>query len=125
MSSEPSPTNSTAPASGRRTILGIIVHLTGVFFGLFGAGIVYLVSNSSFTNENARNAVNWQLLVTGVVIVAAVVAFGLGTVSDWAAIIAAFGAVAVLILNLLFCGIATLKAAGGEAWTYPGAPKIL
>ena len=125
MSSEPSTADPTNSTSGRRTVLGISVHLVGIFFGFFGAGIVYLVSNNAFTSENARNAVNWHILVTAVVIVAAVVAFGLGTISDWAVIIAAFGAIAVLLLNLLFCIIATFKAAGGEAWKYPGAPGIL
>lgn len=50
-----------------RSLLGIFVHFFAIipFWGLIAAGLCYRFPSHDFTQINARNAFNWQLLVTG------------------------------------------------------------
>lgn len=115
----------TGSSSGQRTILGVLVHLIGLVFGILGVGLVYLVADADFTESNARNALNWWVFVFGAGIAIVVMAFVLGAVVDMFVILAALLAVVLGFLGLGFSIWATVKAAGGEAWKYPLAPSIL
>lgn len=124
-----------------RPLGGIFVHLLGLGTLFVLPAVVYLVANRDFTRQNARHALNWQLLYTG----AFVVLFGtLGvglvvdtwapdeTVFQWigAAFVLAFAAglfasTFAMLLNLAFVLIATGNAIFGTAWSYPLAPDFV
>jgi len=107
------------------TILGVAVHVLGLFFGIFGAGIVYLLSEAGFTKANATNAMNWQIFVLVSSIVFGLMAFGLEPVSGLFVIVGAFGILIVGLLDIVFCILATFKALGGAKWKYPITPEFL
>jgi len=109
-----------------RTTMGTLVHLIVLVFGVVGAGIVVLLSKNESTKVNARNALNWQLAVIGAIIVAIVMAFGLGElVTDLFVFPAALLIIIVGLLNFVFCLLATYKAIRGDAWEYPFAPNFV
>ncbi|WP_166035690.1 DUF4870 domain-containing protein [Halorussus pelagicus] len=101
------------------------VHILGLFFGIFGTGIVYLLSDARFTKANATNAVNWQIFVLVSSIVFGLMAFGLESVSGLFVIVGAFGILIVGLLDLVFCVLAAFKALGGAEWKYPITPTFL
>ncbi|NEU57312.1 DUF4870 domain-containing protein [Halorussus sp. MSC15.2] len=109
----------------KRTIFGTIVHLLGLFFGILGVGVVYLLSDAAFTKANARNALNWQIFVLLVGAVLGVIAFGLKPVSDLFVILAALGTLLLVLLNTVFCLVAAVKALRGQEWRYPFTPNII
>lgn len=120
-----SATDGSPPDANRTTIAGILVHVLGMFFGFVGAGLVYLVSTAPFTRANAQNAVNWHVFAFGMGLVAVVLAFGLGAISDVFVIIGAAIGVTVAFLNIIFCLWATVKAIRGDEWEYPLAPTVI
>lgn len=136
-------TNTTQTATApnlleERTLLGIFVHLIGLLTGILGAAIVYYATDHPFTRKNARNALNWQLLLTAVSGVAAVlgVAWIVGTdalglpdgiaIGLFLPVFLAFTNASLLgLLNLAFVLIATVKAIFGAEWRYPLAPEFV
>lgn len=116
--------NSSDTRNSQRTISGVLVHILGLFLGLFGAVPVYLLSNAAFTEANAKNALNWQVFVLATSIVFGAMAFGLKPVSDVFVILAAFGILLLGILDIVFCFWATVEAIGGTEWTYPITPEF-
>ena len=107
----------------RKTTLGTLVHLLGLFTGFIGAGLVYLVTENKFTKENARNALNWQIFFTIIFIVFMMIT-GLDTF--YSVLIGGLGmAIFFFILNPIFCVWATVKANNGAAWKYPIVPELV
>ncbi len=143
MSSQP-PISNTGPALlEERSITGVVVHLLALFTGILGAGLVYLISNRTYTKANARNALNWHLSVL-LLTVGAVVTFALGadqmTVGGETmelsllpapldTVFALLGMPLLLItmlawlLTVIFAIIATIKAIFGTPWKYPFSPE--
>ncbi|MFP9060269.1 DUF4870 domain-containing protein [Natrialbaceae archaeon A-chndr2] len=98
------------------TTFAAITHILALLTWVIGPLIVYLVTEDQFVKENARNALNWQIMFTIYMTVSAVL------------LLVLIGFVLILILPLLdlvFCIIAAIKASEGEAWTYPATPDIL
>lgn len=113
------PANSTSKQS---TLLGSIVHLLALFSWVIGPAIVYIVSNSEFTRDNARNALNWQILFTTI----PVLLFALSLIlNDIFVIVGALFVVFGGFLTIAFCLVATFKAIRGNTWEYPFAPAII
>lgn len=124
-----------------RTLSGIFVHLLGVGTGFVLPALVYLVAEHDFTRENARNAFNWQVIVTGVfatvfgflgggIAIDSLVSDGSPLQPVATAFVLAFAAVSfgltvVVLVNLAFGLTATAKAIRGTAWTYPLAPDVV
>lgn len=124
-----------------RTLSGIFVHLLGVGTGFVLPALVYLVAEHEFTRENARNAFNWQVVVTGVfAALFGVLAAGfaidsavpegsafqsLATAFLLVAAVGLFGSTLVFLVNLAFGLTAMAKAIFGSAWTYPLAPDVV
>jgi len=97
-------------ASDADTTLAVVTHLLGLFTWVVGPLVVLLVADDEFVDENARNAVNWQLflgLYSLVGIVLSVVLVGV------------FVLMIVGLLDVVFCVVAAVKAADDEAWSYP------
>jgi uncharacterized Tic20 family protein len=99
--------------------LETVVHIVGLLSGILGVVVVYVFSEDGFEKANARNAINWQILVTVLGAVSVVVFSVIGWMP--AVGLAAFVGVA----NLGFCVWASVKSTEGIAWEYPLAPRIL
>ena len=115
-----SPTVTTDPgyssAAGKDTTFAAITHILALFTWVLGPLIVLLVTDDPFVHENARNALNWQIMLTIYMFVAAILVF----------VMIGIPLVFVIpLLNMVFCIIAALKANEGEAWRYPATPDIV
>ena len=92
------------------TTLAAITHVLALFTWVLGPLVVLFVSEDEFVTENARNALNWQLSLTLYSLVSLVLVFLL------------VGIPVLLVLGVLdtvFIVVAAVKAAEGEAWSYP------
>jgi len=129
----------------KRSIGGIAVHLVALFTGVFGAGLVYLVSDHPFTRANARNALNWHFSVL-LLSFGAFLTFLLGAdtmtvggeMVSWsplpgplANIVGVLGTILLFaagfawLLTSLFTLVATIKAIFGTPWEYPLAREFI
>lgn len=106
-------------------IPGTVLHPFSGLFGLPAAAAAYLLARTEYTATNARNALNWHAFVIAGVVLAAGIAFGLGSFVDPFVIVGAFFGVAIGVLHFVFTLVATAKAARGTAWAYPFAPDLL
>lgn len=100
---------------GDRTFAAI-THILGFLTWVIGPLLVLVATDDEFVKENARNALNWQLMVAVYMLVSFVLLFVL------------VGLVFVFIVplvNVAFCVIAAIKATEGEAWRYPLTPNIV
>jgi len=93
-----------------QTGIAALTHILGLLTWVIGPLIVLLVTEDAFVKDNARNALNWQITFTIYFIVSLILLIVL---------IGIFTLFAVIILDLVFCIIAAVKAADGEAWRYP------
>lgn len=112
-------------SSKEKSVTGILVHLIGLFSGFVGAGIVYLLSNDDFSKSNAKNALNWQIFLFTLISVFVVLAFGLESVLSLGTILSIVAILLLLLLDVVFCLWAAIKAAGGTEWAYPITPEII
>lgn len=92
---------------------------------------MYAASNHEFTRENARNAINWHIIVQVLWAVSFVFSLTMSLPSPFDT---AFGLIGLPVLlaiavlgsaTLVFAIVATWKAASGSAWSYPGAINII
>ena len=96
----------------------ILTHLGGIFFGFIPALIVYLVKKDSpgWVLDNAREALNWQITVLIAGVVCFILAFLLiGIFLFWI----------LMLANLIFSIIATIKASSNTAYRYPFCLRLL
>jgi uncharacterized protein len=124
--------------------LSALVGLAGVPFGhVVGPLVVYLVKGheSEFVAEHARASLNYQLTITIVGIIAAIVgvaaAFGFILPMHWASESTAgfsfavlwftfiFGALGIVLATLIFIILGTVAASEGRPYTYPFAIRFL
>lgn len=122
MSSQPSTVPPTESVSGSNTTLGSAVHLIGLLTWVIGPGIVYAVSDDSFVRENARNALNWHIIIFAIPSISLALAF---IAADVFVIVGAVVAILGGVCTFPFSVIAAIKARRGKAWTYPFAPSII
>jgi uncharacterized Tic20 family protein len=106
-----------------RSVGGIVVHLLGLVFGVFGSAAVYLLASTEFSKSNARNSLNWQVLFLLALAVLLAAVFLVG--SDIVTVVAGFGILALYAVDALFCLYAGYKATRGATWQYPFSPSFL
>ncbi|QSX00865.1 zinc ribbon domain-containing protein [Haloterrigena alkaliphila] len=98
------------------TTLAAITHVLAIFTWAVGPLIVLVATDDPFVEENARNALNWQI------------AFTIYTLVSFLLVFVVVGIAPLLVLplvDLAFCVVAAVKAADGEAWSYPMTPDIV
>lgn len=100
---------------------GVLAHVLGILIGFIGPLIIYFIAKDSYSKENAKKALNWQLSViiyiTVVTFLAVIFAI---TLNMFIAIVASILLFVVIItLDLIFCIIAAVKANAGKIWNYP------
>jgi len=98
--------------------LAMLAHLLGTFTGLFGALIIWLVKKDTpgFTNEQAKEALNFQITIT------------LGLAIGWALVfllIGIFIVPALFISSFIFSIIGAVAASKGQPYRYPFALRLV
>ncbi|MWV41607.1 DUF4870 domain-containing protein [Natrialba sp. INN-245] len=97
-------------------LLAAAAHLLAIVTWVVGPAIVLVVADDPFVDENARNALNWQIVYTVGMIAATLLS----------AILIGIPFLIVLpFVNVAVCAIAAVKAYGGETWTYPFTPDFV
>lgn len=112
-----SPSNAgTRTGTDGDTTFAAITHILALLTWVIGPLIVYLITEDQFVKENARNALNWQIMFTVYMTISALLII----------VLIGFALIMVLpLLDIVFCVIAAIKASEGEAWTYPATPDIV
>ena len=96
--------------SEQDTGLAIVAHIAGFVTSILGPLLIYLLADDEFAKRNAANALNWQIMVVIYGTIAGALAL----------LVIGFALIPVLLLlNLVFCVIAAIKASNGETWSYP------
>jgi len=137
------PTTTTEPGPSilaERTLLGIFVHFIAILplVGFVATAAIYLVSSHDFTRANARNALNWHLLVGGSFLATFALLFGLDALFEYVPVpglletavflpvfVLTFVAIALGFLSVVVWIVAMGKAIFGEAWEYPFTPTFV
>lgn len=110
-----------APSSLSR-YLAPLVHLPGFLLWAIGPAVPYLLAESPFVKEHARQALNWHLTFGTAFVVFLIAAFLVSEVFVFPAVLVAF---AYVPLMLLFGLTAMVKAFLGQHWAYPYAYEFL
>jgi uncharacterized protein len=90
--------------------LGILSHLLGLFTGFVGPLIMFFAAEDKEAKKHSKFALNWQfslLIYSFVSVLLMVIIIGIVFL------------VALGILNMVFCIMATVKASEGKYWKYP------
>lgn len=90
--------------------LTILTHVLGLFTWFIGPLIVLLVSKDEEIKKHAKNALNWEIsfliyLVISSILMVVLIGFLLAGV--------------LVVLNIVFCIMAAVKAKEGMLWKYP------
>ncbi len=99
-------------------LLAILANLGGVFFGFIPALVVFLIKKDepSWVLDSAREALNWQITVMIAAMVCVVLMFVLiGIVLFWI----------LMVANLVFSILATVKASEQQAYRYPLSLRLI
>lgn len=98
------------------TTFAALTHILALVAWAIGPLIVLVVTEDEFVEENARNALNWQIMFTIYMVVSFVL------------LLVLVGFVLILVVpavSVVFCIVAAVKASEGEAWKYPLTPEIV
>ena len=111
----PAPTFETTPEE--RTF-GMLAHLLGIVLGFLGPLIIWLIKKdeSSFVNDQGKEALNFQITVFIAMMVCGVLTF---------VIIGCILVPLVAVANIVFIIIGAMAANRGEAYRYPFAIRIV
>jgi uncharacterized Tic20 family protein len=104
-------------SSDERT-MAILVHVLSIFFWIFPGLIVYLLKKdeSPYVAEHAKEALNFQITVTIYSIIGIILSLIL---------IGIFVLIAVGLMNLILCIIATIKASDNVLYKYPFTIRLI
>lgn len=90
--------------------MAILAHILALMTGFIAPLVIYFVSDEGFGKRNAANATNWQISFTIYMFIAgmlSIVLIGLLLIP------------VLLLLDLVFCILAAVKASNGETYQYP------
>jgi uncharacterized protein len=98
--------------------LAVLAHLLGIVSGFIGALVIWLSKKdqSVFIEEQAREALNFQITM----LIGFVVAYMLTFILIGALLIPV-----LLITNLVFCILAAIAVSEGKYYKYPFALRLL
>jgi uncharacterized Tic20 family protein len=102
------------------TGMATLAHILALFTGFLGPLIIMLAADDDFAEQNARNALNFQIMVNVVGIILGVLSLTIILMILTLPLLLILG-----VLHLVFCVIAAAKANNGEAWKYPLTPDIV
>ena len=123
------PVDYAAPASGPAAYMGppptqddktmgMLCHLLAIFTWFIGPLIIWLMKKdtSPFVDDQGKEALNFQLTMLIVNVIGAITS---------CFVIGFFIMLAALVINLVFCILATLQAKDGVAYRYPLTIRII
>jgi uncharacterized Tic20 family protein len=117
----PPPPPSGSPAQEDRT-MALITHLLGIITCFVGPLIIWLINKDnagkSFVNDQAKEALNFQITI----VIAYVVAY-IATLITLGLLF--FVPMLVALANLILCILAGVKANEGVAYRYPFALRLI
>ena len=100
--------------------LALLAHLLGIFTSVVGALVIWLIHKDkpekAYVNENAKEALNFQITVLLALMVAGALVFiviGLLLVS------------LVAVANIVFCILAAIAVSNGKDYRYPVALRLI
>jgi len=98
--------------------MAMLCHLLAIFTGFLGPLIIWLIKkdDSPFVDDQGKEALNFQLTV-----LIAMVVSGFLTIICIGAVML----VAVWIVDIIFCILASIKASRGEAYRYPMSIRFI
>ena len=109
----------TAVSSDDRT-MAMLAHLLGILTAFIGPLVIWLINKDkpekAFVNDQAKEALNFQITVT----IAYIVASALSIILIGLLLIPV-----IMIANLVLCILAGLKANEGVAYRYPFALRLI
>ena len=96
----------------------MLCHLLGLFTCFIGPLIIWLIKKDEdpFVDNQGKEALNFQITIAIASIVSALLAV---------ICVGVFLGIAVWILDLIFCIIASIKASSGEAYRYPVSIRFI
>ena len=95
--------------------LVILPHVFALFAGFVGPLVTFLVGEGDL-KEHSKKALNWQLsflIYVGISFILMFVLIGMLIIP------------VLMLMNLVFCILAAVKASNGEAWDYPATIHFL
>jgi uncharacterized protein len=97
---------------------GMLVHLSALLTGFIGPLVILLVKKGQmpFVEENAKEALNFQISVLIYVIISVILA---------CVFIGIFTMIAVVVCNLIFTVMAAVQANEGKVYRYPLCIKFI
>jgi len=98
--------------------LAMLSHLLGIFTSFVGALIIWLIKKdeSPFVEQEAREALNFQITLA----IAHLVAFVL-----WFILIGMLITPALYVLNIVLCIVGAVAASKGQRYRYPFAIRLV
>jgi uncharacterized Tic20 family protein len=114
------PPMSTGGASQEDKTLALLTHLSGIILSFIVPLVIWLTnkdkSDKAFLNDQAKEALNFQITIAIAWVIAAVLSVVL---------IGFLLYPIILIVNLIFCILAGVKANEGVAYRYPFALRLI
>jgi len=108
------------------TTLAALAHASALVASLLGPILFLLVAEDDLVRQNAKNAVNFQIVVFAVLLVSGVVTTVLTFLLAGLAAVAGFMLVPLVgLISLALVVIGTVKANGGQVYAYPFTPDIV
>jgi uncharacterized protein len=107
-----------ASVSGDERTMAILSHVLSIFFWIFPGLIIYLMKKdeSPYVAEHAKEALNFQITVAIYCIIGIILSL---------IIVGIFVLIAVSLLNLVLCIIATIKASDNVLYRYPFTIRLI
>lgn len=110
----------TGTASQEDRTLAMITHLSGIILGFIVPLVIWLTNkdktDKAFLNDQAVEALNFQITIAIAYIICMILVVVLiGALLIWV----------VLLINLIFCILAGIKANEGVAYRYPFALRLI
>ncbi|AXA85504.1 DUF4870 domain-containing protein [Lysobacter oculi] len=100
--------------------MAMLAHLLGILTAFIGPLVIWLINKDkpekAFVNDQAKEALNFQITVT----IAYIVASALSVILIGLLLIPV-----IMIANLVLCILAGLKANEGVAYRYPFALRVI
>lgn len=108
------------PATHEDRTLAMLTHLSGIILSFIVPLIIWLTNkdkaDKTFLNDQAKEALNFQITMAIAWVVASILS---------ALLIGFLLFPIILIVNLIFCILAGLKANEGVAYRYPFALRLI
>lgn len=114
-----------AAVSGNTT-LAALAHASALVASFLGPILFLLIAEDDLVRQNAKTAVNFQIVVFAVLLVSGVVTTVLTFLLAGLGAVTGFMLVPLVgLVDLVFVLIGTVKANGGQVYTYPFTPDIV